>query len=269
MANNETFDTYKESLLSELQNINTVEKIEFINDDELSFTVKNTSNNEEFLVDVQRVWTQYRASKNSNILDVFVEQQKSKVLLWDLKSKTFGELKEKLIPSILPVNKAFKENKNYITQILDRDYEATIMYDLKYVKQALEYDCFPFLPNNAEMMKIAANNLSKKGWGNEVQMFENEHFQFFTYSISESYISHYQFFIKEMIEKAIGDCFFAFPTENIAYAVKVKGNKMDSIIESLNVLSNRVQFTYKEDVEPLSQDIVRYKNGEYEFLTKK
>jgi hypothetical protein len=269
MVNKENFDTYKKSLMNELQNINTVKNLEFINDDDLSFTVKNISNEEEFLVDVETVWTQYRATKNSNILDVFVEQQKSKVLLWDLKSKTFGELKEKLIPSILPVNTTYKENGNHITQYLSRDYEAAVMYDLKYVKQLLEYDCFPFLPDNAEMMKIAANNLTKKGWGNEVQMFENEHFQFFTYSISESYVSHYQFFIKEMIEKALGDCFFAFPTENIAYAVKVKGNSMDSMIESLSVLSNRVQFTFNEDIEPLSQDIVRYKNGEYEFLTKK
>jgi len=269
MVIEETFDGYKERLLNELQNINTIEKLEIINDDELSFTVKNTNNNEEFLVDVEKVWRQYRAVKNTDLLDVFVEQQKSKVLLWDLKNKTFGELKDKLIPSLLPVNKVFKEDKNFITQNLGRDFRTTLMYDVKYVRQALQYDCFPFLPDTEDMMKIAVNNLTKKGWGNEVDMFENEHFQFFTYYISDSYISHYQFFIKEMIEKALGDCFFAFPTENIAYAVKVKGEKMDSVIESLSVLSNRVQFAYKEDVEPLSQDIVRYKDGEYEFLTKK
>ncbi|MDU9693520.1 hypothetical protein O0Q50_20295 [Priestia aryabhattai] len=269
MVNTETFDEYKKRLIDELKNIDVVEQLVIINDDEINFTVKNPNYNEEFLVDLESVWRQYKIVGNSKLLNVFIEQQKSKVLLWGLKNKTFGELKDKLIPSLLPVNKVSKEGKNYITRNLSRDFKSTLMYDLKYVRQSLQEDCFPFLPDTAEMMNIAANNLLNKGWGNEEEIFENEHFQFFTYRISDSYISHYQFFIKELIEESMGDCFFAFPTENTAYAVKVKGNKMDSVIESLNVLSKRVQFSYKEEVEPLSQDIVRYKDGEYEFLTKK
>lgn len=264
-----TFDKFKELTMQSILNIEIDAEIKIIEDVETGFTVQNSSNQEEIDIDMQVVWEKYRETGNLNILKTFIEVQQSKVMMWNIRKKTFSEIKDNLIPLVRANS---EKNKGVflktIATDINKSFKAAVAYDTKNVSQILEKEMFPFLPENDEVMQVAINNLINKGWGNEIDLYENEEFCFYTFYISESYLTHYQFFIKLLIDKHIGNCFFAFPTNNIAYAVKPKNKKSSSIVEAISFLADQVEMKFGQARDALSEDIIRYNNGEYELLTK-
>ncbi|WP_456364067.1 hypothetical protein [Priestia aryabhattai] len=264
-----TFDKFKELTMQNILSIEINAEMIIVEDVETGFTVRNGSNQEEILIDMQTVWVKYKETGDLNILSTFIKVQQSKVMMWNIRKKTFSEIRDNLIPLVRANTDSNKEVFPRTVAIdINNSFKAAVAYDTDSVSQILEKEMFPFLPESDEVMRVAINNLVNKGWGDEINCYEEDKFYFYTFYISESYLTHYQFFIKPIIDKKIGNCFFAFPTNNIAYAVKPKAEQDGSIVEAVSFLADQVEIKFSQAKDALSEDIIRYNNGEYELLTK-
>lgn len=218
-------------------------------------------------VNLKDAWSQYEKTKNINVLLDFIKTQSDQLMCLDSNEKTFNDIKDNLIPSIRSTELLEKMNAfDYIIQRdIGKNLKSVILFDQERYTQVINKDLYPSLPSDEEVFEVAINNLKNRGWVPPSKIYSEEPFELFVFEERE-YSSHYQFFIREWLDKEIGDCYISFPTNKIALVMKLKTSDWRDWIKCLNFFSKTARKTFVEEAFPLSDVVIKYENGKYDIL---
>lgn len=219
------------------------------------------------ILNLKDAWMAYEKSGNIIVLTKFINTQNEILMTLDAKERTFADIKDFLIPTIRSnefLNK-MSIREEIMQKNVGKDLQSVILYDQERITQILNRKDYPSLPKDEEIFTLAIENLMLKGWTTESHRYEEEPFDLLIFE-EKTHSSHYQFFIKEWLNKEIGDCYIAFPTHKIAMVLRLKSDDWKDWIKCLNFFNKAVNKAHSKEPFPLSNTIIKYENGNYEVL---
>ncbi|MCK2000249.1 hypothetical protein MZM54_02460 [[Brevibacterium] frigoritolerans] len=256
------YQSFKEILVKQFSGL--FGKIDEKNEWELKVEVNNEMG---VILNLKEAWKAYEKSGNITVLTKYINTQNDILMTLNTKERTYDDIKDFLIPTIR--SKEFLNKMHIREEILQKnvakDLQSVILFDQERITQILNRKDYPFLPNDEEIFALALENLMLKGWTGETQRYQKDPFDLLIFE-EKNHSSHYQFFIKEWLNKEIGDCYIAFPTHKIAMVLKVKSDDWKDWIKCLNFFNKSVNKAHSEEPFPLSNTIIKYENGNYEVL---
>lgn len=219
-------------------------------------------------MDLENVWKQYNQTGRAEILFSYIDTQKEGLMTLRSNFCDYDEIKESLIPTIRSSEflDNLKTGKATIKNTLEKNLNAVIIYDHEKFTNIIDRNLYDFLPEDEIVFKDAIDNLIKKGWVKETTFLNNKLFDLYVFEERNNHSSHFQFFINEWMDKKFGDCFIAFPTNKIAMVLKVKSTLRRDGIECLASFEKIVWNIYSKKEYPLSNVIIKYENGNHQFI---
>lgn len=238
-----------------LQNIEMIEpfqyKVEL--EDEYSFEMY-----------LHNAWKAYQSTSNLNVvrdyLNAQVDLQKK---MKTIHTQTLSEVKAQILPTIRSDGFLVNQEQGQIIQknlleglnlVFCVDHPHFVYFITE--KMAKKEPRFP-------LEEYALENIRHQGWVEPEHIETDKRGDFLVFEENKR-ILHYQFFIKEWVEKHIGDEFyFSMPTSKVVFVLNNKGAKAKHTAESLGKLRAITHQFFATKGYGLSPYLYSYRKGEY------
>ncbi|MED2737293.1 hypothetical protein [Bacillus toyonensis] len=218
-------------------------------------------------IDLNEPWQKYLETNDEKVINNFIKMQNDIFLNLDQSDNTYESIKKSLLLTIRSTEliEALKSNGNIYKEQLGKNLNAVVISNQDTYSQVVTKSLYDDLPNKEELFDIARDNLLQKGWVGPSQTLNEDLFDLYIFEDRE-YNSHFQFFIREWMDKEFGNCYISFPSNNVALVLRLKQKDWKSWIKCLEFYTKIVKKTFDESKSPLSPNIVEYKDGQHIVL---
>ncbi|MGN5650761.1 hypothetical protein [Bacillus sp. Brlt_9] len=218
-------------------------------------------------IDLNKPWNKFLETKDETVITNFIKMQSDIFSNLEHTDKTYESLKKTLLLTIRSTEllDALNNKGKTFRRDIGKNLNAVVISNQNSYTQVVTKSLYDDLPNEEEIFETARENLLQKGWVGPTKTLNEDMFDLCIFE-DRKFNSHYQFFIREWMDKHFGNCYIAFPSNNVAFVLRLKDPSWKSWIKCLEFYSNIVKKTFDDAKSPLSHNIVEYKDGAYTVL---